>query len=150
MIVFLLSHQIILCRNATGNLSFLCRKETIFIYFTVITFVVYEKNKTGPHKLRPIDFYPKFGRSPFQQKITDSERKTLTNWYKFSRRFLALCRFCPFTFSLMAWHERKKIILINYRLFTIEFFYFFRKKLTSFGQSYTSPLAIIKMNKERF
>ena len=43
----------------------------------------------------------------------------------------------------------KKIILVNYRLFTIEFFYFFRKKLTSFGRSYTSPFAIIKMNKER-
>ena len=105
------SRQIILCQNATGNLSFLRRTN-------------------WPPKLHPINFCPKFGRSPIQWKIFDSERKTLPDWYKFSRWFLALSRFSPFTFSLMAWQETKNIILINSRLFTVDLFSsFFQEKV---------------------
>ena len=50
------------------------------------------------------------------------ERKTSPDGYKFSWWFLALSRFSPFTFSLMAWQETKKIILINSRLFTMDLF----------------------------
>ena len=39
-------------------------------------------NKIGPLKLHPINFCPKFGRSPILKKIIDSERKTLSDWYK--------------------------------------------------------------------
>ena len=39
-------------------------------------------NKIGPLKLHPINFFPKFGRSPILKKIIDSERKTLSDWYK--------------------------------------------------------------------
>ena len=83
------SRQIILCQNATGNLSFL-------------------RPTNWPPKLHPINFCPKFGRSPIQWKIFDSERKTLPDWYKFSRWFLALSRFSPFTFSLISVTINKK------------------------------------------
>ena len=43
--VCLLSRQIILCQN---GLSFLWQKETIFIYFMVITFAVYEREQNWP------------------------------------------------------------------------------------------------------
>ena len=85
----------------------------------------WSKNETihfSPLKLHPISFCPKFGRSPIQCKIIGREIKTLPDWYKFFRWFLALSRFGPFTFSLMAWQETKKVILINFRLCTMEFF----------------------------
>ena len=69
------------------------------------------KNETihfSPLKLHPINFCPKFGRWPIQCKIIGLEIKTLPDWYKFFRWFLALSRFGPFTFSLMAWQETKK------------------------------------------
>ena len=53
VIVSLLSRQKSLCKNATRNVSFLCGKETIFIYFTVITFVVYEKEQNWPPQTTP-------------------------------------------------------------------------------------------------
>ena len=83
------------------------------------------KNETihfSPLKLHPINFCPKFGRWPIQCKIIGLEIKTLPDWYKFFRWFLALSRFGPFTFSLMAWQETKKVILINFRLCTMKFF----------------------------
>ena len=109
MIVSLLSRQISLCKNATRNVSFLCRKETIFIYFTVITFVVYEKEQNWPPQTTP------------HQILSEI-------WYKFPRWFLALSRLCPFTFSLMAWQETKNIIFINSWLYTMVIFYFFPVK----------------------
>ena len=66
VIVCLLIRQISLCKNATGNLSFLRRKETIFIYFTVIIFVVYEREqnwcprKGTSHKKQKIYIFDKF------------------------------------------------------------------------------------------
>ena len=66
VIVCLLICQIGLCKNATGNLSFLRRKETIFIYFTVIIFVVYEREqnwcprKGTSHKKQKIYIFDKF------------------------------------------------------------------------------------------
>ena len=86
------------CQNATGNLSFLWQKGTKLINFTLITFAVYEREQ---------NFCPKFERSHIQCKIIDSEIKTLPDWYKFYRWFLALSRFIPFIFSLMAWQETK-------------------------------------------
>ena len=41
-----------------------------------------KENKIGPLKLHTINFCPKFGRSPILKKIIDSERKTLSDWYK--------------------------------------------------------------------
>ena len=86
------------CQNATGNLSFLWQKGTKLITFKLITFAVYEREQ---------NFCPKFERSHIQCKIIDSEIKTLPDWYKFYRWFLALSRFSPFIFSLMAWQETK-------------------------------------------
>ena len=56
VIACLLSREIIICQNATGNLSFSWRKETIFIGFTAITFAVYEREQnwspqTTPYKV---------------------------------------------------------------------------------------------------
>ena len=45
-----------------NGLSFLWRKEAIFIYFMVITFAVTKGNKIGPLKQHAINFCPKFGR----------------------------------------------------------------------------------------
>ena len=45
-----------------NGLSFLWQKETIFIYFMVITFAVYEREQIGPLKQHAINFCPKFGR----------------------------------------------------------------------------------------
>ena len=50
VIVCLLSRQRSLCKNATGNLPFLWQKETIFIYFTVIIFEVYERKQNWSPK----------------------------------------------------------------------------------------------------
>ena len=69
------------------------------------------KNETihfSPFKLHPINFCPKFGRSPIQCKIIGREIKTLPDWYKFFRWFLALSRFGPFTVNLMADKRQKK------------------------------------------
>ena len=60
------------CQNATGNLSFLWRKETMSIYFTLITFAVYEREQ---------NFCPKFGRSPIQWRNIDFERETKPDWH---------------------------------------------------------------------
>ena len=56
MIVCLLSRQISLCKNATGNLSFLWEKETIFIYVTIIIFVVYERKQSWSPQTTPHQF----------------------------------------------------------------------------------------------
>ena len=101
------------------------------IYFSFYVKLFYRwwmwacKNETiyfSPLKLHPINFFPKFGRWPIQCKIIGLEIKTLPDWYKFFRWFLALSRFGPFTFSLMAWQQTKKVILINFRLCSMEFF----------------------------
>ena len=53
VIVVLLSHQIIICQNATSNI-FSWRTETIFFfYFTVITFAVYERAQNWPSQIEP-------------------------------------------------------------------------------------------------
>ena len=107
--------------------------------------------KICPLKLHPINFCPKFGRSPIQWKIIDTKRKTLPGWYKFSRWFLALSRFSPFTLSLMAWQESEKKKNDKFPTFHHGFFSSLsRKKVISCGRSYTSPFAFIKMNKKRF
>ena len=56
MTVCVLSRQIILCQNATGDLSFLWRKKTIFIYFMVISFAVYERDQNLPPQTTPHQF----------------------------------------------------------------------------------------------
>ena len=53
VIVVLLSHQIIICLNATSNISFSWRTETIFFYFTAITFAVYERVQNWPSQIEP-------------------------------------------------------------------------------------------------
>ena len=78
--------------------------------------------KICPLKLHPINFCPKFGRSPIRWKIIDSKRKTLPGWYKFSRWFLALNRFSPFTLSLMAWQESEKNYFDKFPTFHHGFF----------------------------
>ena len=151
MTVCVLSRQIILCQNATGDLSFLWRKKTIFIYFMVISFAVYERDQNLPPQTTPHQFCPKFGRSPIQWKIIDTKRKTLPGWYKFSRWFLALSLFSPFTLSLMAWQESEKNNFDKFPTFHRGFFSSLsRRKVISCGRSYTSHFAFIKMNKKRF
>ena len=73
-------------------------KKKKLITFKLITFAVYEREQ---------NLCPKFERSHIQCKIIDSEIKTLPDWYKFYRWFLALSRFSPFIFSLMEWQEKK-------------------------------------------
>ena len=105
-------------------------------------------NKIGPLKLHPINFCPKFGRSPILKKIIDSERKTLSDWYKLNYEI----NYEPIQSVYLLYDSvtrDKKIILINSRLFTMDFLLFPRKNLTSFRRSYTSPFSFI-MNKERF
>ena len=108
------------------------------------------KNETihfSPLKLHPINFCPKFGRWPIQCKIIGLEIKTLPDWYKFFRWFLALSRFGPFTFSLMAWQETKKVILINFRLCTMKFFPLTHQPRAEFQplcEKYDFPMSIIK------
>ena len=150
MIVFLLSHQIILCRNATGNLSFLCRKETIFIYFTVISFVVYEKEQNWPPRTTPHQFLSEIWAIAFSVENNRLRKKDFDRLLQIFSTVLGFMPILSVYFQFDGVTRDKKIILVNYRLFTIEFFYFFRKKLTSFGRSYTSAFALIKMNKERF
>ena len=54
VIVVLLSHQKIIFQNATSNISFSRRTETIFFfYFTVITFAVYERTQNWPSQIEP-------------------------------------------------------------------------------------------------
>ena len=108
------------------------------------------KNETihfSPLKLHPINFCPKFGRWPIQCKTIGLEIKTLPDWYKFFRWFLALSRFGPFTFSLMAWQETKKVILINFRLCTMKFFPLTHQPRAEFQplcEKYDFPMSIIK------
>ena len=85
-------------------------------------------NKIGPLKLHPINFCPKFGRSPILKKIIDSERKTLSDWYKLNYKI----NYEPIQ-SVYLQHDGvtrdKKIILINSRLFTMDFSSFSQEKV---------------------
>ena len=85
-----------------GNLLFLSQKQTIFIYFTLITFADYEREQNWPPQTAPHRFLSEIWAIAYSVQITDSERKSLPDWYKSSRCFLALSRFIPVIFSLMA------------------------------------------------
>ena len=97
-------------------------KKQILIYFTVISFAVYVREQNWP----PSNYTP----SIFVRNLSDclfsekqlTQKKDFACKYKCSWWFLALSRFSLFTFSLMAWQETKKIILINSRLFTMDLF----------------------------
>ena len=84
-------------------------------------------NKIGPLKLHPINFCPKFGRSPILTKIIDSERKTLPDCYKFNYKI----NYEP-TQSVYLQYDGvtrdKKMILINSRL-TMDFSSFSQEKV---------------------
>ena len=60
-----------------GNLLFLWRKETIFIYFTLITFAVYEREQNWPPQTAPHRFLSEIWAIAYSVQIIDSERKTL-------------------------------------------------------------------------
>ena len=85
-------------------------------------------NKIGPLKLHPINFCPKFGRSPILKKIIDSERKTLSDWYKLNYKI----NYEPIQSVYLQYDgvkRDKKIILINSRLFTMDFSSFSQEKV---------------------
>ena len=52
-----------------------------------------------------------------------SNRNRQPDWYKFSRRFLALSRFSPFTFSLMVWQQTKNNNFKKFLTFHNGFFF---------------------------
>ena len=72
------------------NLLFLSQKQTIFIYFTLITFADYERGQNWPPQTAPHRFLSEIWAIAYSVQIIDSERKTLPDWYKSSRCFLAL------------------------------------------------------------
>ena len=78
------------------------------IYFTLITFAVYEREQ---------NFCPKFGRSPIQWRNIDFERETKPDWHT---------------------RQKKKIILINSRHFTMDFFFYFQGQDVQHKRSYIS------------
>ena len=85
-------------------------------------------NKIGPLKLHPINFCPKFGRRPILKKIIDSERKTLSDWYKLNYKI----NYEPIQSVYLQYDSvtrDKKIILINSRLFTMDFSSFSQEKV---------------------
>ena len=85
-------------------------------------------NKIGPLKLHPINFCPKFGRRPILKKIIDSERKTLSDWYKLNYKI----NYEPIQSVYLQYDgvkRDKKIILINSRLFTMDFSSFSQEKV---------------------
>ena len=85
-------------------------------------------NKIGPLKLHPINFCPKFGRRPILKKIIDSERKTLSDWYKLNYKI----SYEPIQSVYLQYDgvtRDKKIILINSRLFTMDFSSFSQEKV---------------------
>ena len=85
-------------------------------------------NKIGPLKLHPINFCPKFGRSPILKKVIDSERKTLSDWYKLNYKI----NYEPIQSVYLQYDgvtRDKKIILINSRLFTMDFSSFSQEKV---------------------
>ena len=129
MTVCLLSRLIILCQNATGNLSYIWQKIYIYLFtLRSLHLQPVKGNKIGPLKLHPINFCPKFGRSPILKKIIDSERKTLSDWYKLNYKI----NYEPIQ-SVYLQHDGvtrdKKIILINSRLFTMDFSSFSQEKV---------------------
>ena len=149
-----------LCPESSNNslpernrrlIIFMAKKNNIYLLYGHFICSLWKGIKICPLKLHPINFCPKFGRSPIQWKIIDTKRKTLPGWYKFSRWFLALSRFSPFTLSLMVWQESEKNNFDKFPTFHHGFFSSLsRKKVISCGRSYTSPFAFIKMNKKRF
>ena len=85
-------------------------------------------NKIGPLKLHTINFCPKFGRRPILKKIIDSERKTLSDWYKLNYKI----NYEPIQSVYLQYDgvkRDKKIILINSRLFTMDFSSFSQEKV---------------------
>ena len=85
-------------------------------------------NKIGPLKLHPINFCPKFGRRLILKKIIDSERKTLSDWYKLNYKI----NYEPIQSVYLQYDgvkRDKKIILINSRLFTMDFSSFSQEKV---------------------
>ena len=85
-------------------------------------------NKIGSLKLHPINFCPKFGRSPILKKVIDSERKTLSDWYKLNYKI----NYEPIQSVYLQCDgvtRDKKIILINSRFFTMDFFSFSQEKV---------------------
>ena len=104
------------------QLIFLHGVKKLLIYFTVISFAVYVREQNWPPQTTPHQFLCEIWAIAYSVKNNWLERKTSPDGYKFSWWFLALSRFSLFTFSLMAWQETKKIILINSRLFTMDWF----------------------------
>ena len=68
MTVCVLSRQIILCQNATGNLSFIWQKIYIFMYSKVITFVVYEREQNWPPQTTPHQFLSEIWAIAYSEK----------------------------------------------------------------------------------
>ena len=59
-----------------GNLLFLSQKQTIFIYFTLITFADYEREQNWPPQTAPHRFLSEIWAISYSVQIIDSERKT--------------------------------------------------------------------------